>query len=90
MKICLNCKYCSYNVLMKKRNKFWKLIDRIFGNPLLEVEKQWPTCTNEKVYFISEIKGKNISLFCDTARYSFPIPDFYLCGKEAKYFEEDK
>lgn len=98
VKICLNCKYCSYNILRKKRNKFQKFLDKIFGNIELELSKMNPKCWNENVYDESDYESseylvtgaiKKHQLYCMTAR-TYSTKRFHCCEESGKYFEEYK
>ena len=100
VKFCINCKYCSYNVMKRKRSKiekfFGKIFSKIFLETDLEIERISPKCCNENVYDDKNcleylVKGEKTKkqLYCVTARTS-STNRFHCCEESGKYFEEDK
>ena len=98
VKFCINCKYCSYNVMKRKKSKIRKFFEKILWVDELEIEKKHPKCFNDNVYdefhpyeneyLINGEKTKKL-LYCVVARTS-STSRFHLCEKSGKYFEEDK
>ena len=98
-KICLNCKYCSFNVKSRefeKANFFSKIVRAFTGNIPFDVEKKHPMCYHPEVFKQEKIAylvfGEDCreKIFCSAARRSSYTDEFKTCGKEGKHFEEDK
>lgn len=102
VKVCMNCKYCSYNVLKNERRKkglLWRFFNYIFNFSYdieIKVEREVPRCTNENVYRgvkedeLDIIFGNKVDdyLFCSVARTS-SSGTYHCCGREGKYFEKE-
>lgn len=100
VKVCMNCKYCSYNVLKNKRRKkglLWRFFNYIFNFSYsidIKAEREYPQCTNENVYkennadVVFGNKEGNY-LFCSVARTS-STGIYHCCGYEGKYFEKEE
>lgn len=99
-KICLNCKHCSFNVKSREFEKInvFKKIARVFtGNIPLDYEMKHPKCYHPEIFKQDKIaylvSGEDCreNLFCSAARRStIHNDDYHTCGKDGKYFEEDK
>ena len=98
-KICLNCKYCSFNVKSRefeKANVFRKIARIFTGNIPLNFEKKYPMCHHPEVFrkgnVVYLVSGEDCreKIFCSVARRSSYTDEYNTCGKEGKYFEEDK
>ena len=98
-KICINCKWCEYNVFKKKlkeMNFFQRIVFWFCHETEFQISKKFPHCMNKEVYrqedeeavFGKLSRGK---LLCSIARIGNPHNEhsrYYGCGKNGKYFEE--
>lgn len=100
IKKCIDCKYCSYNVMLdeyRKRNWFSRFVYYLTKGYLLEVEFKHPKCLHEKVYRKSKqpidlVHGKDIfnPMFCGDARtnsYKNDRVEYNCCQFEGRYFQ---
>lgn len=102
-KCCENCKWNSYNCLVKETEAIKNPIKRFFRKLNLEfsgvfqIEYEHMKCNHPEVYkkkwnaeYVYEDKNDGREkIFCAVARDGNSTPNYCLCGKDGKFFEKN-